>query len=390
MSLSYCSGAAASKDSLRTLWRLFRKSTNSLTKDVLQPVLDEMELPPLVLAVKITRLTLGESPALIRKIRRLPSRSLSEIQYKFGIRLVGDREGKVDMDVTLHIPGIERDVVIPVTVSSLDIDAKVWLGFTVVPYPPWIRFAQWALVKMPTVQLKIQVAKIIPVTAIPVLSNLLDKVFTKDLPREFLFPKTQFIDMMGAGATNIDMEEELLRAKGIDTDLKGASDAELRKRLPELVSLFDAMDVDGDGTLNSTEVSEGLIDWGYASEADRNSIANLLDINNDGFVQLREFLAVWSDLQSVFVPRQFRGVISGVLLKAEGLRTPDIGITDPYVVLAVESQCFSSKKNKATSKTGRGPGKAVWNEVSAAPYATCVFQTFVLSIADVFNNFIAS
>lgn len=357
------------KDSLRTLWRLFRKSTNSLTKDVLQPVLDEMELPPMVHAVKVTSLTLGESPALLRKIQRLPSRSLSEIQYKFGVRLVGDKQGRIDLDITIRLPGIKRDVVIPVTVSSLDIEAKVWLGFTVIPYQPWIRFAQWALVQMPAVQLKIQVGNFFPVSAIPVLSNILDKVFTKDLPKEFLFPKTQLINLMGEEDTNVDMEEEFLRAKGVEIELKNVTDEALRKRFPELVNLFDAMDVDGDGTLNSKEVSDGLIDWGYASEADRNSIANLLDVNNDGFVQLREFLTVWSDLQSVFVPRRFQGVLTGVLLKAQGLRTPDMGMTDPYVLLSVESQWYCSKKNKATSWSGKGPGRAVWNEVSYYQHA---------------------
>lgn len=351
-------------DSLRTLWRLFRKSTNSLTKDVLQPVLDDMELPPMVQSVTITRLTLGESPALVRKIQRLPSRSLSEIQYKFGLRLVGDREGRIEMDVAVRVPGTKRHITVPISVNSLDIEARVWLGFTVIPYKPWIRFAQWALVQMPIVRLKLQIANAIPVSTVPFLSAMLNKILTKDVPKEFLFPKTQFIDMMDEEETNVELERGILKARGVHTSPGAFSIGQLRDQFPELSNLFDALDMDDDGNLSPIEVSNGLIEWGYASEADRNSIVNLLDINNDGKVDLEEFVSVWGDLKSVFVPRRFRGVLTGLLLRAEGLRSPAFGGTDPYVILQVESQSTVSKRNRATSKTGIGEGTAIWNEVS--------------------------
>lgn len=349
--------------SLRTLWRLFRKSTNSLTKEVLQPVLDQMEFPPGVKSVKITNLTLGESPALVRKIQRLPSRSLSEIQYKYAMRLVGDKEGRIDIDVVVNIPAINKDVVVPISVSSLDIDANVWLGFTVVPYQPWVRFAQWALFNMPNVKLDIKVGNFLPVTAIPILSKLLRKILTRDVPREFLFPKTQVIDFMGEHDTNVILEQDLLEARGVPKKLTEASLEELRANFPSLSGLFDSLDIDNDGTLDKMELSNGLIEWGYASEADRNSIGNLLDVNNDGYVSLREFIQVWDDLQNVFVPRKFRGVVSGVLLEAEGMRTPLLGMSNPYVVLHVESQSCTSKRDNDTSIKGNEKGTAVWNEV---------------------------
>lgn len=318
--------------------------------------------------MKITNLTLGESPALVRKIQRLPSRSLSEIQYRFGARLIGDKEGKIFIDVTVRVPGTKQNVVIPIQLSSLDIDAKVWLGFTVVPYKPWVRFVQWALVKMPSVRTKIQVANFLPVTAIPFLSNVINKILTKDIPKEFLFPKTQVIDLMGEKETNVAMEQGLLASRGISSIVQNEPLDKLRSEFPQLSGLFDAIDVNADGILSPGEVEAGLIEWGYATEPDRNSIGNLLDIDNDGRVELREFIRVWGDLQNVFVPRRFRGVVSGVLLKAEGLRTPLIGKTDPYVVISTESQSIKSKRNRQTSRTGLGKGTAVWNEVR-----TCEF-----------------
>lgn len=333
-------------------------------KDVLQPVLDEMEFPDFVQSVSITGLTLGESPALVRKIKRLPSRSLSEIQYQFGVRLVGDKDGQIEMKAVVRIPGIRKDVAIPLTVSFLDIDAKVWVGFTVIPYQPWISFAQWALMKMPKVKLKVQVAKHIPITTIPVLSNVLMKILTEDIPREFLFPKTKQIDLIEDDSTIVDAGKTLFASRGIKVGLEDAAEELLRAKFPDLVSLFDSLDVNDDGVLNAVELSDGLIEWGYASEADRKLITNLVDVNDDSVIELREFISAWGDLQSIFVPRRFRGVISGILLKAEGLRVPTFGATDPYVVLQVGSQSSRSKKNKSTSKTGKGKGRAVWNEVS--------------------------
>lgn len=351
------------RDSLSTLWRLFRKSTNGLVKDVLQPVLDDMEFPEFVKSVTVSKLTLGESPCLVRKIQRLPSRALNEIQYRFDLRLVGDREGKINVDVLTRIPGMKRSCTIPICVSSLDIDAKVWVGLTVVPYKPWLRFAQWALTSMPIVKMQISVGDLIPVTAIPLLSNFLRKTFTEDIPEQFLFPKTQNIDLMAESDTEIRIEEGLLRARGVQVPLDQLSNEEISSQFPILTSLFNNFDINSDGYLSPEEVSKGLIEWGYASQAERRSMINMLDIDNNGIVSLREFVSVWGNLKTLFVPKRFRGIVSGVLLRAEGLRVPLFGITDPYVTVAIESQKVTSKRNKATSRTGEEEGSAVWNEV---------------------------
>eukprot|EP00737_Agarophyton_chilense_P000796 gb/GEZJ01000885.1/.p1 GENE.gb/GEZJ01000885.1/~~gb/GEZJ01000885.1/.p1 ORF type:complete len:590 (-),score=74.84 gb/GEZJ01000885.1/:3456-5225(-) len=349
--------------SLGTLWRLFRKSTNGIVRDVLQPVLNDMELPDFVQSVKITKLTLGESPCLLRKIQRLPSRALNEIQYKFSLRLVGDEEGRINLDVVVCIPGLNRALTVPICISSLDIEAKVWLGLTVIPYKPWLRFAQWALTGMPTVRMNISVASLIPVTAIPVLSNVLRKILTIDLPQEFLFPKTQLVDLMDDTDSDLSLERSVLEGQGIESSFEDMSDDELCIAFPMLTSLFTTIDVNGDGQLSPEEISNGLIEWGYASQADRRSIINLLDVDSDGVVSLREFISVWGDLKSVFIPKRYRGIVSGVLLRAEGLRVPVLGFTDPYVVISVESQTVTSKRNKATSQSGEDIGSAVWNEV---------------------------
>lgn len=356
-------GDAWLNTTIRTVWKLFRRNTGSLTENVIQPVLDAMEFEDPVAAVNIHRLELGKSPPLITNIQKLPSRSLSEIQYRFSIRLIGDANGIINLKVPLEIPPFGTRLTVPIVLNNLDIDATVWIGFTVVPYPPWVRFVQWALFTMPVVKFDVSVTPYIPITSIPILSTILDNILTKQLPRQFLFPKTQIIDLMGEEQdVDITLEQGLLQSQSIDISIQQMSIPELQRLYPKLSALFDAIDLDDDGILSATELSDGLVDWAFASTADRHAIINLLDVNNDGYVQFREFIVVWPDLQNLFVPRRFRGVLSGVLLRAEGLRTPFFGSTDPYVILQVESQAYTSKRNKATSKSGQEKGNAFWNQ----------------------------
>jgi hypothetical protein len=67
-------------------WRLFRKNTATLISQTLQPILDKVELPDFIKRVEIRALTIGSRPPLVRKIRRLPSRARSELQYRCGGR----------------------------------------------------------------------------------------------------------------------------------------------------------------------------------------------------------------------------------------------------------------------------------------------------------------
>lgn len=363
-SLAHPTCVSADIHSLRTLWRLFRKSTSSLTRDVLQPVLDNIETPPFIRSIRIESITLGKSPPILQDIQRIPSRALSELQFRFRARVVGDKRGVVNLRVAIRLPAWPVDVVVPVRVSNIDMDACVWLGGTVVPYAPWVRFAQWALFEMPSVRFRVRVGSWIPVTAIPVLRGVLVKLLTEELPKRFLFPLTQKI----GGPMN----GELAPMHGLSDAARSMSDAELRARFPQLAALFDSLDADDSGSLAKGELLDGLVEWGFASNADREAVAKVLDVNNDGVVQLREFLSVWPDLAGVFVPRKFRGVLSGVLVEAQGLRTPFIGYSDPYVLLSVEGESTASKRNLATSQKS-DKGNAIWNEVCYLQRALVTF-----------------
>lgn len=263
-----------------SIWRLFRRDTASLIAEVLQPALDSLELPNYIQSVKIQSLTLGSRSPLVRNIVRLPSRARSELQYRFNSRLVGDM--KIDLLVKIHIPFIRgRFVEVPVTVTDLDIDAQVWLGFQLMPNPPWVRFVQWSLQKLPDVSLSLTIGNTLPLSGIPVLSTVLDRIFTKLLPREFLFPKAQLIDLaegkvsaVSGGHTPVPNPFMVYSQGRTDNGSEENATQDLRSQNPALWALFDSMDDKRDGKLSCNEVVRGLSeDWGFSSTSEEDKVA---------------------------------------------------------------------------------------------------------------------
>lgn len=136
-------------------------------------------------------------------------------------------------------------------------------------------------------------------------------------------------------------------------------------QLRHFLLFLKSMDEDRSGNLTLEEVVTGLSsDWGFASTSiiDKEAMFRVLDEDDNGKVSFPEFVKTWPDLRSVFVPRRFDGVVAGVLLKGRDLPVPKWGFSDPYVVFTVEQTSVASMKNSETSKRGKLPSDAVWNE----------------------------
>ncbi|GAB0496452.1 hypothetical protein MMPV_007764 [Pyropia vietnamensis] len=360
--------------SLRSAWRLLRKSTAALISTVLQPVVDGSELPPLVSGVSIEGLTLGSRPPLVRAIRRLPSRALSEVQFQFDCRLIGDLIMDLSVAFTLPGGGVIR---VPVRVRDLDISARVWVGFNLIPLTPYVRFVHWALLERPTVGMELSLGKRLPLTAVPVLSSLIRRILTRDVPKAFLLPKTSVIDLMadvdplggprpGAAGTGVKVKQGLEEVFSSTDDearvAAAAGDPEaLKDMFPALYGLFDSLDLNNDGSLSVTELHIGLRDWGL-STTDVGELAARLDVSGDGRVSWAEFAAVWPKIRSALVPAKYDGVIAGVVYLCDGVPVPTVGQSDAYVRLSVGPQAVTTKRDSETDTRGRGRGRAVWNE----------------------------
>ncbi|OSX68473.1 hypothetical protein BU14_2737s0001, partial [Porphyra umbilicalis] len=359
--------------SLRSAWRLLRKSTAALISTVLQPAVDASALPPLVAGVTIEGLTLGSRPPLVRSIRRLPSRALSDVQFQFDVRLVGDLT--MDLSVAFALPGGVA-LRVPVTVRDLDVSARVWVAVSMVPLTPYVRFVRWALLARPTVSMELSLGRRLPLTAVPVLSGLIRRILSRDVPKAFLFPNTAVIDLLGD-------EDPLGRGGGAAggatpagfgvADVFSSSDDEaraaaaagnadaLKDAFPALYGLFESLDLDSDGSLTVAELHVGLCDWGL-STTDVGALAARLDVNGDGCVSWPEFAAVWPTIRASLVPHRYDGVLAGVVYLADGVPAPAVGASDAYVRLTVGGRAVTTKRDSETETRGGGRGRAVWNE----------------------------
>ena len=336
------------------MWSLFQKNTKRLVSDVIQPVLDETEKPSFVTDVRVTRFVPGKRSPYIRSIRRLPSRAMNEAQYSFQTLFASTSEIDFEVDV---IPYKNITLTIPVTLRNLDFDALWWSALTLAPYEPYLTGVQYALLKNPGVSFDMTVYRVIPITAVPVLRSFFFRVITKEVPKEFLFPNSVYLDFRPPEiikSSKISKEDEARK------NLKDLDKEQLMELFPEQWALFDALDLDGGGSLTPEEVSIGLKQWGYTAEDATKSFSKL-DINEDGLIHFEEFVAIWPQLEDSFIPNRYKGILAVFLKKASDLPVPFIGPSDPMVTLKLGDQEAVSKRDSRTSMNGAS-GEPVWNE----------------------------
>lgn len=331
-----------------------RKSFASGARDILQPALDRLSYPSVVRDVRIAKVSLGTSTPTLHDVARVPSRALSDVHLRFGTHLAADPNTYVDLLVTIRLPLWPSHFVVPLRVYDLSIDAQVWLALTVEPCAPTLRPSLWALTSMPKITFSVRAARLLPVLSIPALSALFTRIISIDLPYQFVLPNATNCCGIPLTEANIPQAEH-----GISV-----VDEELRTSNPHLTALFNALDIDDDGRLLKTELASGLIEWGLASSPDQDAILTILNDVTKTHLQLKDVIGAWPDLQAVCVPRRFRAIVTGTVFHAEGLRTPFIGFTKPYVVLSVESQKARFKPSKSTLMGELSRGSAIWNEVS--------------------------
>lgn len=284
----------------------------------------------------------------------MPSRALSDIHLRFGTHLPADPDTYVDLLITVRFPLWPSKFDVPLRVYDLSIDAQVWLALTVEPCAPILRPSLWALTSMPKITFSVRAARLLPVLSIPALSALFTRIISIDLPQQFVLPNATNCCSTPVETAGVIQAERRL----------SSGDQELRANHPHLTALFDALDIDDDGRLLKTELASGMVEWGLASLPDRDAILTILNDATKSQLQLKDVVGIWPTLQTVSVPRRFRAIVTGTVLHAEGLRTPFIGFTKPYVVISVESQKMRSKPSNLTSSSESSRGSAIWNEVS--------------------------
>lgn len=115
---------------LARMWALFQRNTKRLVAEVLQPALDQTEYPPFVTDVRVTGFSPGRRSPYFRSLKRLPSRSLSEVQYSINTLLASTLTVDFEVDVA---PYKDIKLTVPVTLRNLDFDALWWTSLGLTP-----------------------------------------------------------------------------------------------------------------------------------------------------------------------------------------------------------------------------------------------------------------
>lgn len=282
----------------------------------------------------------------------MPSRAVAEVQYSFQTRFSSTSEVEFDVQVSFQ----NLSFTVPVTMKNLDVDAVVWAAATLAPYEPYCSSVEYALLETPIIGFDMNIAKVIPITAVPILRSYFFKILTESVPKEFMLPKTVVLDFTPDG-----IKEHKDTIGPATLDLSNLTDEQIKVEFPEQWALFDATDLDGSGALSPVEVWESLRNWGYTAEDAAASFA-FVDVNNDKSISFREFCTMWPKLEESFVPSRYKGALSVFIRGAKDLKQPIVGRTDPYVTLQTTTgQPYTSKRDSQSSQNP-GNGTAVWRE----------------------------
>ena len=256
------------------------------------------------------------------------------------------------------------------TVRNLDIDAALWIRTRLAPYEPFVTAADIGFRSVPSVTFDLASAGI-PITSIPAVRNWLVQLLTKDIPEKFVVPNVVTLDL-----GNPAVDAAARGGQGGSSSLPSPpgppstlSVPELQLYFPEQAALFDAMDIDSNGSLSVQEIYQGLVDWGYTAH-DAVDTFRTMDINRDDAISLAEFCQAWPELAASFVPDRYRGELVCFVRRAELQDSWWTRWSDPRVVVELvmeeeqkeqqcPKQCYSSKWDSQTSVTG-GVGRPVF------------------------------
>mmetsp|Transcript_14128 Transcript_14128/g.36259 ORF Transcript_14128/g.36259 Transcript_14128/m.36259 type:complete len:909 (-) Transcript_14128:219-2945(-) len=172
----------------RKMWRVYQRGLERWIVDLLQPVIDSLidDLTPRPLRrLKILEFTLDHEAPTFSNMRRRNSRKDSDLTGMVDCRYTGG--AKLLLQIELGINSI-KTFKIPVMVSSLDFQGKLWIKLRLAPICPWIGTIFLAFVGAPRIQVQLSPYNRVPLMRIPILQKLLAKLLAEDLPGLMVLP----------------------------------------------------------------------------------------------------------------------------------------------------------------------------------------------------------
>lgn len=174
----------------RKAWRVYQRGLERWLADLLQPVFDSLVqdkmVPTFVQKLRITEFTLDHEAPYFTNMRRRSSRKDSDLNGVVDVRYTGG--ARMVLSIEIGTKNRYSRLKVPVMVSDLDLECRLWLKLRLAPMCPYIGTMSLAFVGPPTIKVQLSPYDRIKLMRIPVIQPFLTKLFTVDLPRLMTLP----------------------------------------------------------------------------------------------------------------------------------------------------------------------------------------------------------
>jgi hypothetical protein len=295
----------------RKAWRVYQRGLERWLEGLLQPVFDKVVkdkvVPKFVQRLKITEFTLDHEAPYFTNMKRRTSRKDSDLNGVVDVRYTGGARMVLSVELGTSQNRLYR-LKVPVMVSDLDLECKLWLKLRLAPMCPYIGTLSMAFVGPPTIKLQLSPYDRIKLMRIPVIQPFLTKLFTVDLPRLMVLPKR------------------------------------LEIAIPPAVTAVAEAAIGRDAVMRA--VASAVLE----ADALEHALISALPLGPQGAAG------------GISLPDLFRGELQVVLKGAKNL--PVWGFpwqSNPYCRVALGDQAVMSRKDNETSQQSRHRGP-VWNQ----------------------------
>lgn len=145
----------------RKAWRVYQRGLERWLADLLQPVFDGLvadgQVPRFVQRLRILEFTLDHEAPSFSKMRRRTSRKDSDLNGVVDVRYTGGAR----MLLLIEVGGGRGKMFrgwrarVPVLVSDLDLECKMWIKLRLAPMPPYVGTLSLAFVGQPDVKVQL-------------------------------------------------------------------------------------------------------------------------------------------------------------------------------------------------------------------------------------------
>ena len=173
----------------RKAWRVYQRGLERWLAGLLQPVLDGLvaagSVPRFVQRLRILEFTLDHEAPYFSAMRRRTSRKDSDLNGVVDVRYTGGAR----MLLLIEVGQGRWRVRVPVLVSDLDLECRMWMKVRLAPMPPYIGTLSLAFVGEPTIKVQLLPYNRVRLMRIPILQAYLTRLFTVDLPGLMVLPR---------------------------------------------------------------------------------------------------------------------------------------------------------------------------------------------------------